>query len=930
MLSLRVAVLWLAGVACTVAALVVAAPALAARVDSTSVSHVTSDAAILEAQIDPLDEETTYRFEYLTQRQFDAQGGFEGPETTIVPRPDASLGVAESDERVFESIQSLEAGATYRYRVVAKSASGTTIGVEKTFATQHPVSSSGLALPDGRQWEMVTPQEKAGALIEGIGTEALAGGGVVQAAADGGAITYLASQPTETEPEGYDNQLQVIATRTPTGWESTDITPPHEAATTASVGQGNEYRFFSEDLSSAVVQPFGPFIPDTLAAEHEKPERINPRALAPEEASEQTPFLRALVDGGSTCVPAKGMHCYRPLVTGKEPYANVLEGTIFGHTGSESKPCPPAVICGPEFRGASPDARHVVVSSNTSLTTTSPPAQYLYEWTGSNPPSEQLQPVSVLPLPKATLVGGTLGYENEDARHAISEDGTRVFWTTASDNLYVRDLVKEQTLQLDFPEESPGEAQTKFQYASLDGSRAFYTARPPKSTDRELFECALVEVAGSLKCETTDLTPPPKGGTESAAVVGDVIGGSEDGSWIYFVANGLLENGGVPVAGAVHGTCGSNHTSGTCNLYVRHGGTTKLVAVISGEDASDWGITELGKPGELSQNTARVSPNGEWLTFMSLRELTGYDNHDGANGKPDEEVFVYDAAESAVICASCNPTGGRPVGVEYGGEGENMPLAKGEGTGTWERSTSIAADLPTWTSYRLTYARYQSRFLSNSGRLFFNARDALVPQDKNQTWDVYEWEPSGVGDCSSSAPGFEAPTDACVSLISSGTSAQESVFLDASEGGSEVFFLTTARLWPNYDFDNSYDIYDARECSSTSPCIPEPNVSATPSCDEVSMPCRPPATTQSSIFSEPGSAPVLGDGNVPPVDSVVMPKPPPTRAQLLAAALKSCHKKYSRAKKRRTACERQARKRYGTRGTARRSRAARSKRGTRR
>ena len=47
-------------------------------------------------------------------------------------------------------------------------------------------------------------------------------------------------------------------------------------------------------------------------------------------------------------------------------------------------------------------------------------------------------------------------------------------------------------------------------------------------------------------------------------------------------------------------------------------------------------------------------------------------------------------------------------------------------------------------------ALYQSRYLSDSGRLFFDSSDALVPQDANGTEDVYEYEPAGVGSCTSS------------------------------------------------------------------------------------------------------------------------------------------------------------------------------------
>ncbi len=36
---------------------------------------------------------------------------------------------------------------------------------------------------------------------------------------------------------------------------------------------------------------------------------------------------------------------------------------------------------------------------------------------------------------------------------------------------------------------------------------------------------------------------------------------------------------------------------------------------------------------------------------------------DVVSGKPDEEVFAYEAAHDKLICASCNPSGARPIGV---------------------------------------------------------------------------------------------------------------------------------------------------------------------------------------------------------------------------------------------------------------------------
>jgi hypothetical protein len=55
--------------------------------------------------------------------------------------------------------------------------------------------------------------------------------------------------------------------------------------------------------------------------------------------------------------------------------------------------------------------------------------------------------------------------------------------------------------------------------------------------------------------------------------------------------------------------------------------------------------------------------------------------------------------------------------------------------------TNHSDSLPGWTNVSLTTALYQSRYLSASGRLFFNAADALIPQDSSGTFDVYEYEP---------------------------------------------------------------------------------------------------------------------------------------------------------------------------------------------
>jgi hypothetical protein len=98
--------------------------------------------------------------------------------------------------------------------------------------------------------------------------------------------------------------------------------------------------------------------------------------------------------------------------------------------------------------------------------------------------------------------------------------------------------------------------------------------------------------------------------------------------------------------------------------------------------------------------------------------------------------------------------------------------------------------------------------------LFFNAIDSLVSADSNNNWDVYQYEPTGIGSCTRSSSGNAVAQsgdagDACVSLISAGTTEGPSVFLDASASGDDVFFLTPGRL-SVLDKDSVNDIYDAR------------------------------------------------------------------------------------------------------------------------
>jgi hypothetical protein len=907
-------------------------------VQSESLAEVTDESATFAAEIDPRslagEAATEYSFEYGPCVSVAVCTTSPYTQTVAPGRLAASFEV----EGVRAHVLGLSAETAYHFRVVAHNGLGEAVGAEEVFTTR---GSGAFALPDGRQWEMVSPAVLDGSVIEPLNSS-FDVGSAIQASASGGAIAYVAGAPTEADPSGFSLFTQIFSTRGADGvWSSRDLSVPHGESTEVSV-HGQEYRFFSEDLSRGAVQPFGRFTPCRDAQGAAQP-------CISAEASEQTPFVNELAGGA-----------FVPLVSGC-PAAGACEASIAGHAdvprgtvfGEESLVggggCPP--LCGPQLQGASPDLSHVVFGSSVPLVEGALPGLSLYEWS-----SGQLGYVGE----------GELGYTGHrivgaDRRGAVSADGSRVFFTTTTahgSHLFVRvNSMQPQspvedgvctvagdacTVQVDVPEAGcagcgGGQPEPEFQVATPGGSTVFFTdsqkliadgeAHEGASEEGDLYEC---ELHGDA-CTVRDLTPS---GAMHDSVLGAGGEGCEEGSgggcYVYFMAKGAL------AAGAKEDTCGVNEDAvplGTigkelCNLYVRHYNgrewePIKLVAVLSGADISDWEDSEL--PGQ----TARVSPNGRWLAFMSRRSLTGYDNRDAVSGEPDQEVYLYDGETGRLSCASCDPTGARPLGVRYESAApieQNMPLEGGNAT--FRGEMWIAANVPGWTGYGDYQSVYQSRYLSNSGRLFFDSRGGLVPKDVDGTGDVYEYEPEGVGDCGRGAgdgavvfksggafageDGSGVEGAGCVGLISSGDGSEEAAFLDASETGGDVFFLSTSQLSP-LDVEGGRTLYDAQECTASVPCAVAPVSSSPPCVTEAS--CKAAPSPQPEIFGSPASATFSGPGDL--VSSSVVPVAgtekvkgaAQVRRERLARALRVCARERSR--RRRAACERRARGRYG-------------------
>jgi hypothetical protein len=362
--------------------------------------------------------------------------------------------------------------------------------------------------------------------------------------------------------------------------------------------------------------------------------------------------------------------------------------------------------------------------------------------------------------------------------------------------------------------------------ATPDGSTVFFTSCEKLSDDSTAVsdgEHSCTETAQGQDLysydtgtgDLTDLTVDSNVGDEKGAAVQGVLGASDDGSYVYFAANGVL------ASGATAGNCRIGSSEGSCNLYVAHGGVVTFVASLT-RSSSLW---VPGKFGTGEQRASRVAASGSSLLFPSRQNLTGYDSTCGSESC--HELFRYNATGEELTCVSCNPTG--------------LPPTRSAGFGTDRGFLHDSLSTP-----------FLTRNLSADGnRAFFETEDALLPGDTNGVNDVYEWEAKGTGGCES-----ESQNGGCLALISSGTSPDPSYFADASANGDHAFFFTSQRLVPS-DRDELVDIYDAGVGAG----LASQNESLPPPCSGIACQgAAAPAPGQPSA----GSGSVSGPGNFHP------------------------------------------------------------------
>ncbi len=737
---------------------------------------------------------------------------------------------------------------------------------------------ASFQLPDNRAYELVTPANK------GDGTLPAEGAGYLgfQAAASGDGFAFRSFAPLPGAlVGGFDTYL---AARGGDGWSSHGILPsqaPVQVAGTSPVVDG-----YSPDLSKAS------FADGEEAGQGLGLGQDSPPLVPGEPANNGNLFLRDNVSGGY----------------------QLMNVTPAGLTRE-----------GPEnamYEGASADFSKILFGERAQLTPEAlasggnkfPNTGNLFQWAGGAVTLVGQIPVApatrcgagaapcTTPAEGATLGGGDSNETVQDGWvHAVSPDGSRVFFRTGNSGasqLYVREngaATVEYSASQKTNGSGPGGTDPQgprlptYWPASADGSQAFFTScerltndstanasesnencegfgeRTYVFTGNDLYRFDVA--TGVLSDLTVDHNGDPLGADVQA-----VLGASADGSYVYFVANGVL------ASGASLGNCQFGYTPaelGQCNLYVEHGGVTKFIGPFA----------SVGRYLESSfhATTARVTPDGTKLAFETTASPTGYDNRissgaescgrqlesadalGGPTGDPRcTEVYMYDAVASSLTCVSCNPTGARPLGPSH------LTPIEGAASGGYAPASFV----------------YLPRSLSADGsRLFFDSADALVPGDVNAQQDVYEYE------------GGKAR------LMSSGTSDSESTFIDASANGSDVFFTTLSQL-VGQDADQQFDVYDARVGGGF------PFSAPLPEC--VGEACKPPPAPQPAGATL-GSNSLAGVGNLTPVPAPSVASPSVrrrglTRAQKLAAALRVCR---HGPRRRRGSCVARAHKLYG-------------------
>jgi hypothetical protein len=658
-------------------------------------------------------------------------------------------------------------------------ASTVTYGVLGLMAVAGSPSSGAAVLPDGRAYELVSPAgEKNGADI-------LPDSQRTRAASNGDAVAYSSLKAFgDAVGTGVATDYVSVRSENPnpgsSGWSTHAVTPPQDPLSINGVLSDDPLYVgdFSPDLRRGVFSAWSPVTDDPNVA--------------------ATANLYARDD---------------LLTLGDGRYRLVTPCPLCDLTGTPLPPLSrPRFV--PFYAGASDDFEHIAFESQVQLTPDAPSSAgpRVYQWdqgtlsfagyipAGADASCGGTGPTCIASPASLAGMGGTAGLGFRPV-HVMSSDGNRLFITvpTTTDGdvspfgfrgrLYVRtansvtdeitasertDCAGDPTCGGDgLPDPSPdGYQVARFWAASADGARVFFTTgqaltddAPPVGNQKIYMYDASQPASDPHNLTFVSADAEPADGEND---VQGIIDTSDNGRYVYFVTTGQLISGGP--ADVDRG------------IYMWHDGTIAFIGKMLVDETGE--LMTTGASFTLFYPQTRATPDGRFLV-LSSHDGTGFaTGHDHgvcptSFGVGCRELYVYDAQTQTLECASCNPSGA---------------------PATASAATGLAASSGASTTWHLNRA-----ITTDGKRVFFTSAEPLVIEDVNGKQDVYEYDTS----------------ENSVHLISSGTDASNSYFLDASSTGNDVFFITRERLI-GWDIDTSYDLYDARVAGGFSEPKPSP------------------------------------------------------------------------------------------------------------
>ncbi len=882
-------------------------PALPPTIVEQYAASVGIDGATVRARINPhFWNDTTYRVQYGTAAC--VEGGWEAACVKEQPiSPGALLSKEVIDAELLSkgiflgAAEPLLPDTAYRYRFIAQSSGGGPVfGEEKGFRTFPPPPSAkacpnqafrggaSARLPDCRAYEMVSPVDKNGGEVASP-SEVLD-----QATVDGDALTY-ASGAVFGDPEGAPPVNQYVAERDPeAGWITESINAPRSSVSLLLRGfLESPYKLFSEDLCSGWllqdtdVPLVGGEVPRGVANLYRRP---------------------GLREG---CGGAGGYELLSTVFPpGFEPEVEKTTSRYY-----------------PMIQGFSADGETSVYRAAGALTSdacaTPAEGKGIFQVYLSRNGSPGVAPrlVSVLPGGEAACTHSSVGtaqfISDDSIQRAVSDDGSRVFWTATDDatvptppNFQAGNEPGKIFLRL-----NPAEPQSAFEQATGTGNlkkdsnqvnaviatsgqfevgQAISADGIPAGTTIVAIEAGKLTLsAPATKLKTAaalsakGCSEPGKACTLPVSAGAEVASGSAASRYL-----GAAEDGSV----AIFQTGEDLYEFDTAKALAGEAPTTLIAPEVLGlmgtsADASRvYLVSEADLDEGASGGEANLYLYRRGVGFSFIATLSGEDLRTSSppspialfpslrtsRVSPDGLHLAFSSSDAALAEATAGydnteVSSGEPASELYLYAADSGDLvcascnpsgARPSGQQVWSGDNGAAelwaaARIPGWSS-----ALHPSRALSDDGsRLFFESFEALVPRDTNGKQDVYEWERvESKAECLVDVGGelFVAESGGCLSLISSGQSKSESEFVDASADGRDVFFLTGSSLLPH---DEGFkDIYDARGGGGFPPPPPRE-----PECEGDA--CRSPAPAPEDP-TPASSAPRGFSGNLPPPSKV--------------------------------------------------------------